>query len=99
MSSTENRTKVLLAMQAALLGAVVRKMVAVVVRWDASTVRFRAIFDSPLGEEEVETTSAIESELISHFPEFEVRGLAQLRSSAGLVELDAGEVLVFSRAE
>lgn len=63
------RNEVLVAMQVALLGEVAAQLRIVAVRWDEASVNFVAYFDGEISEEDQESMSCVETELIAWFPQ------------------------------
>lgn len=97
-STVDLRVRVLLTLQAALLGMVTANMRAVLVSWTDKDVRVRVVFDQGVSPEDVEIVSEIESEVISHLPNHAVLCQAEACLSPTRVQTNAGEVLVFQRA-
>ena len=62
------RCEVLLCLQNALLGAVASNLRAVLVRYDSSSVHFEAYYDGPIGEDEREVMSLVETEVLAALP-------------------------------
>jgi hypothetical protein len=72
------RIRVLLALQVALFGEVRPSLRGVAAAWDRSSIRVRMLYDGPFGEDEVESASMVETELVASFhPEHEVEVVAQ----------------------
>jgi hypothetical protein len=98
--TTDLRVQVLLSMQKALLGNVTPAIRAVAVKWTTSSVKFRILFDHLPTPADLETTSLVETEVMSDFPEYQVRGEAVAMASPTNISavLPDGEALVYSRA-
>jgi hypothetical protein len=100
MNSLETRARILLSMQVALLGMVTPKMRAVLIGWHEPQMVFRVIFDSCLvTSEQADLVNELETEMIAHFPGWEIQGLAVPLEQAHQVSASLNEVLVFRRAE
>jgi hypothetical protein len=93
------RTKILLTMQAVLIGNVTRHINAVAVSWDSSLLKVRYFCQSPLTLENDEEFSCIETELIAHLPEFTISYESQLAPLSEKLIIRDDEVLVFARAK
>ena len=81
----ELRRRVLLTVQVALLGMVTPSLRGVTVHWDDRRILAHCFFDGPIGEEERETCSDIEAEVMASFPNHKVdvlvRRLDAMRTS------------------
>lgn len=66
------RQRVLLTLQVALLGMVTPRLRGVTASWDERRVLVHCLFDGPTGEEELETCSDIEAEMMASFPDYAV---------------------------
>jgi len=97
MKNTQLRIRVLLALQAALLGMVTKRMHAVLVSWDEVRVNLRVVFDNELVSEDVELVGEIETQIISHLPEHSISAVADVVSTGEKTNQKAGEVFVFLR--
>ena len=99
MNATELRIRVLLTLQASLLGMVTANMRAVAVSWNDKDVRVRVVFDETVSAEDAEVASQIESEVISHLPDHNVRCQAEACATPhGKIRINPEEVMVFQRA-
>lgn len=98
MNKTELRTRVLLALQVALLGAVTERMRSVLVSWTASEVRVRLFFANELTKADLENSAEIETELASHLPDQAISCAAFSCVPGEKVVPGAGEVFVYQRA-
>lgn len=68
-----SREEALLAIQQALLGETSACLRAVTIRIVSDRIHFDAYFDGPVDEEDVESMSCVDTELVAAFPEtFEV---------------------------
>ncbi|MBZ4396329.1 hypothetical protein VZQ01_24685 [Myxococcus faecalis] len=68
--STPNRSSLVhLSLQRALLGAIPSRLRAVTVRFDDTRLHFEAFFDGAIRDEDRETMSEVETELIADFPD------------------------------
>lgn len=69
MSATVlRRSRVLLSLQRALLGAVGPALRAVTVTYTDSSIRFEAYFDGEIGADDREAMSEVETEVMADFP-------------------------------
>lgn len=98
MNTLELRTRVLLTLQVALLSRVTSNMRSVLVSWSDWEVKVRVVFDEALSDDDIELTSEIESEVMSHLPDHSVVCVAEARSPLERVEPRPGEVVVFQRS-
>jgi hypothetical protein len=98
MNAIELRVRVLLTLQAALLGMVTASMRSVLVSWTDKDVRVRIVFDRAISPDDLELVSEIETEVISHLPEHTVHCQAEACLTSAKVHVNADEVLVFQRA-
>jgi hypothetical protein len=62
------KQSVLVALQQALLGEVSERLRAVTVSYDETSLHFEAIFDGKVGDDDRESMSYVETELIALFP-------------------------------
>ena len=69
MSTLDRSNAVLLSMQRALLGAIPPRLRAVTVRFDDTRLHFDAFFEGAIRDEDHETMSEVETELIAGFPD------------------------------
>lgn len=76
------RCEVLLSLQRALLGEVTPNLRAVTVAFTGDSIHFEAFFDGPIGDEEREAMSLVETEVLADFP-------PEHRVTHQLVRLDA----------
>jgi hypothetical protein len=67
--SSQRRSDVLLSIQRALLGEVSPRLRAVTVTFDEKSVAARAYFDGELDDEDRESMSSVETQLLADFPE------------------------------
>jgi len=74
------KQSVLVALQQALLGEVSTRLRAVTVSFDESSIHFEAIFDGAVGEDDRESMSCVETELMALFPSAHVITHAVRRS-------------------
>ena len=65
----DRRSQVLLAMQQALLGEVSSRLRAVIVSFDDTRIHFDCYLDGEILEEDRESMSLVESEVMAGFPE------------------------------
>lgn len=72
MNNIELRTRVLLSIQSSLLGVVSPSMVGVSCRWTENSIWVYFILDRCPDEAILDDISCFETELISHFPDFDV---------------------------
>jgi hypothetical protein len=79
MDDDELRVAVLLSMQLALLGCVGPTLRLVACRWSECVIEARAVFDGEISEEDRETMSEVETELMAHFPHHP--GVAEMRTA------------------
>jgi hypothetical protein len=77
---------------------VTTNMRAVLVSWTDKDVRVRVIFDRGVSPKDIELTSEIESEIISHLPNHTVICQAEACLNPTGIDADVGEVCVFRRA-
>jgi hypothetical protein len=69
MSGTDpRRCEVLLSLQRALLGEVTPRLRAVTVKYAESSVHFEAYFDGEVSDEDRESMSLVETEVMADFP-------------------------------
>jgi len=73
---------VLLSLQRALLGEVTPNLRVVTVTYDLESIHFDAFFDGPIGDEEREGMSLVETEVLAEFP-------ATHKITHGVIRLDA----------
>ena len=99
MSDVSLRVSVLLSVQRALLGAIGPSVRAVLCCWTTASINVRVVFDGPISEHDLETMSIVETEVISDFPDCDVRVLCVRIDQVRPIELDASEVVVFRRQE
>lgn len=92
------RVRVLLTMQVALLGMITLETCSVMVSFTAEKIEFRIRFNKPIGDDERERVSEIETELLADFGSMSVSGSAEDCSFPERIILNEGEILVFSRA-
>lgn len=69
---TEFRSRVLLTFQVALLGMVTPSLRAVTVGWEGRRITARCIYDRAIVNEDWETCSDLEGEVLASFPNQEV---------------------------
>ena len=84
------RGPVLLSLQRGLLGEIPPALRGVAVDWDARHVRIVGYFDGPISEEDRESMSVVETEVIADFPDMVV--------TTDLVRRDAPTPLDWLRA-
>jgi hypothetical protein len=60
---------VLVALQQALLGEVSAQLRAVTVRYDDTSIHFESFYDGEVSDDDRESMSCVETELIAYFPE------------------------------
>jgi len=73
---------VLLAVQRALLGAVTPRLRAVTVDHDATKIALEAYYDGPITDDDRETMSTVETEILAEFPDTHIVTLSALRLDA-----------------
>ncbi len=98
MIGADLRTRILLTLQVALLGMVTAKMQSVLVSWTEESIHIRLIFEGHISSAEIDIAGEIESEVVSHLPDFSVLCHPQSCPPSARVAPLAGEVLVFQRA-
>jgi hypothetical protein len=98
MSEVELRVRVLLTMQVALLGMVTARLRSVLVAWTSAEILIRILSDGEVSPDDLELTSEIESEVISHMPDHVVTCSAESCSLNHRIVPAVGEVCVFLRA-
>ena len=70
---TINRKEILLSVQRALLGAVSPALRGVTIDWDRETIRIIAFFDGLISDDDIESMSVVETEVMADFlPEYSV---------------------------
>jgi hypothetical protein len=69
---TDRRSSVLLAIHAALLGEISPALRAVSVSWTDTSIHFDCYFDGEVGDEDRDSMSCVETELIAMHPETHV---------------------------
>ena len=72
-SVVDLRTRVLLSLQRALLGAVFPSLRGVTVEWDERNVHIICYLHGPAAASEVATLSCVETEVIADLPDHKVR--------------------------
>jgi hypothetical protein len=95
MNEIEIRVRVLLTMQSALLGAITPEMRAVYVCWDSASIAVRMILNRHPTPSDFELAKIIESEVVSHMPDFDVTCVLCEESNPASVRPLQGEVAVF----
>lgn len=65
----DRKNVVMIALQLALLGEVSSKLRAVTARYDDQSIHFDCYFDGEIDEEDTESMSIVETELLAQFPE------------------------------
>lgn len=65
----DRRSSVLLAIQAALLGEVSSKLRAVSASWTETNIHFDCYFDGDVSDEDRDSMSCVETELLAMYPE------------------------------
>lgn len=66
------RSSVLLSVQTALLGAVSPALRGVTVGWDEKTIKLLCYYDGSISEEDRESMSCVQTEIMADFPELEI---------------------------
>ena len=99
MSNEELRVRVLLTVQAALLGAITPNLRAVICCWDAEEVKVTAIFDGEPSEEEKELFSEVEAEILAQMPCHEVVLECNCAEYPGKISLPRNCQYVYLRRE
>lgn len=99
MTDLELRIRVLLTMQAVLLGVIKKNIRAVVCRWDFDHIQVRIVVDGEVSDADKELMDDVETEVISHFPDAEVSVKCVRLDVPGRVVVDTAEVYVFRRHE
>lgn len=95
----ELRIRVLLTVQVSLLGAVGPNLRAVTCSWSSSDIRICAIFDLDISDIDVECMSNVETEIMSHFPNYEVKVNCVQTDAPSVIDIGPREVFVFKRRE
>lgn len=100
MSDAENerRCEVLLSIQKALLGEIPPSLRAVTVSWNETDLKFFCYFDGPISEEDKESMSCVETELIADLPEDNNISYDVIRIDAPQ-RIEAEGVWVYARRE
>jgi len=96
MTNIDLRARILLTLQSALIGEVTAGMQAVLVSWTEENISLRILFSSPPSLDEVETASRIETEMISHLPEFSIQ--IRIEEACGKPTPTVGETFAFLRS-
>jgi len=68
MQETITRSAVFLSIQRALLGEVSSALRGVSVDWDHQTINIRSYFDSEISEDDRESMSSVQTEVLADFP-------------------------------
>ena len=68
MTTDPLRMPVLLSLQRALLGEVFPALVAVCVSWSERAIRIRWFVDPPISDDNRESVSSVETEVLADFP-------------------------------
>jgi hypothetical protein len=71
-NTIDRRSSVFLAMQVALLGEVSSELRAVSVSWSETSIHYDCYFDGEVGDENRDSMSCVETELIAMYPETHV---------------------------
>jgi hypothetical protein len=96
----DRRTDVLIHMQQALLGEVFSALRAVDVNWTESSLHFIGYIDGDISEEDEESLSCIETELITAFSEDHEIGYDSMRIDfPDSLPQQRGQACVYSRRE
>jgi len=69
MKNYERKNAVLVALQQALLGEISDKLRAVTVSYDEESIHFVCYFDGEIQEDDWESMSCVETELLAQFPD------------------------------
>jgi len=93
------RAATLLSIQGALVGAISANVRRVLCRWSDTSVEIRAIFDGTPSEDDLETMSIVETEVMADFPGRTVTLKCRQIDEPALIEYEADEVTVFGRKE
>ena len=67
--SDSRQCEVLLSIQSALLGEISASLRVITISWDEKNVKFVSVFDGPISDEDKESMSCVETELIADLPE------------------------------
>lgn len=71
-TNTPLRTRVLLSVQRALLGEISRSVRYIGVAFDEKEIKLRWVFDGPISDEDTESASCVETEIIADMPDHHV---------------------------
>lgn len=99
MNNESLRSRLLLSVQVALLGMVGPSLRCVQCRLDASQICLRFVFDSKVNDDDRESCEEVATEVISHFPEHELRTEILVAAANEALTFDDGWVLTFLRRE
>jgi hypothetical protein len=95
--SEEQRTRALLSVQRALLGAVSPAVRAVVVELQGSALTVTAYFDGEVSEDDIESFSCVEAEIMADFPEQRVEVRCDRRDAPQMIP--AAGIWAYQRRE
>jgi hypothetical protein len=93
-----DRARLLLSAQRALLGAVSANVAAVSIRQSLNAIRLTAHFYGPPDEDDVEAFRVVTTEILADFPDGHDIDLDIHVLHDGPATIDVGELLVFLRA-
>lgn len=93
------RISVLLSIHRALLGELGSSVRAVSCSWDDSEIRVSITHDKQIDEEDIESASCVETEIIADFPDHEVVVNCNRVDYPEAISLDDDASLIFQRRE
>jgi len=72
MKGDSLRVRVLMSLQVSLLGMVSPNIRGVTCSWGSESIKVIFVFDGAINDEDRESAGEVETELMSHFPEYKV---------------------------
>jgi len=101
MTDLEIRTKLLLSLQRALLGAVSPALREVSCSWEGKQIKLRFVYDGEISEEDRDAAYIVGAEVIADFPaDWDIEeDIARLDAPAKLALPERNAVLAYRRRE
>jgi hypothetical protein len=97
--SPDAKSAVFLSVNRALLGAIGSNVRAITCFWTDQGISIRVIFDGAIGENDFDTMSVVETEVMADFPDHDVSVVCDRIDAPQIVEIKNGSLLIFERRE